>query len=82
MAGIKGRQGRKPKAATIIENERDRIVNNKMPPCPAWLPLEAKRIWRKEAPALYKSGLLSYIDGPAFGNYCLIRAQLKQKRQH
>ena len=66
------------KASTIVENTRNRIVNNKMPPCPEWLPLEAKRIWRNEAGGLHKAGLLTYVDGPSFANLCLIRAQLKQ----
>jgi P27 family predicted phage terminase small subunit len=71
-------QGRKPNASTIIDNLRGRNEGNKIPSCPAWLSPEAKKIWRREAPELHKAGLLTFVDGPAFANYCLIRAQLKQ----
>lgn len=78
MTGYPGQQGRNPKASTIIEKLKNRNEDNRMPACPAWLPLEAKRIWKKEAPDLHKAGLLTFVDGPAFANYCLVRAQLKQ----
>jgi P27 family predicted phage terminase small subunit len=71
-------QGRKLKATTIVDKLRGRDINNAMPSCPAWLSLEAKRIWKREAPKLHEAGLLSFVDGPAFANYCLLRAQLKQ----
>lgn len=78
MTGYQGKQGRKLKATTITEKLRGRDIDNSMPACPAWLSLEAKRIWKREAPKLHAAGLLSAVDGPAFANYCLLRAQLKQ----
>ncbi len=79
MAGS-NKSGRKPKASTIVDKlrERDSISDDRKPPCPEWLSLEAKRIWKREASALHKAGLLTYVDGLAFANYCLISAQLKQ----
>jgi P27 family predicted phage terminase small subunit len=71
-------QGRKLKPSTILERQPIINLDERIPPCPSWLSVEAKRIWHKEAPPLHKAGLLKYVDGPAFASYCLIRAQLKQ----
>lgn len=41
-----------------------------MPPCPAWLSLEAKREWRKVAPELFRMGVLTVVDGAVLAGYC------------
>ncbi len=59
-------------------NRNEPQPSERMPACPIWLSIAAKRIWRHEAPALHKARLLTFVDGPAFANYCLLRAMLKQ----
>lgn len=39
------------------------------PKCPSWLSKEAKREWRRIAPALERLGLLTEIDGAALAGY-------------
>jgi phage terminase small subunit len=36
------------------------------PPCPDWLPEEARAKWDELAPELERLGLLTAVDGPAF----------------
>lgn len=36
------------------------------PPCPRWLPKDAKAKWKELAPELERLGLLTAVDGPAF----------------
>jgi P27 family predicted phage terminase small subunit len=45
--------------------------------CPPWLPAEAKAYWRKLAPRLLRTHLLTELDAEALGNLCLVLAQLK-----
>lgn len=40
------------------------------PKCPSWLDAEAKREWRRVAPALERLGLLTEVDGTALAGYC------------
>jgi P27 family predicted phage terminase small subunit len=42
----------------------------KRPHCPSFLSKEAKKEWRRIAPQLERSGVLSKIDGAALAAYC------------
>ncbi len=48
------------------------------PPCPDWLPGEAKQLWNTEAPRLERLGLLCETDGDEFARYCLLSVRAKQ----
>lgn len=47
-----------------------------MPAMPEWLDADARKEWRRVTPDLYKTGLLTLIDGDALGRYCLAQATL------
>jgi len=49
-----------------------------IPVCPRWLPKESKLIWKREAQALYKAGIITRVDGPVFVTYCLLRVLQKK----
>lgn len=80
--GPKGKKGRpkKPTKLKVIEGGRgNRPVNKKEPKPkvkvgllkpPVWLSKAAKAEWNRMAPALYKLGLLTEIDGSMFEAYC------------
>ena len=63
----------KPTALKVLDgNPRHRPINRSeprprpvAPKCPSWLDAEAKREWRRIAPALERIGLLTEIDGTA-----------------
>lgn len=68
----------KPKALRLVEgNPSGRPIPNQpepdatAPACPRWLPVEAKRMWRRLAPELERLGLLTRIDGEAFAAACI-----------
>jgi len=72
-------RGRKPKPAhlKVIEGNRGRRPIRKeiqpepiCPPPPAFLGTEAKREWRRIAPALCALRILSLLDIAALGAYC------------
>jgi len=48
------------------------------PKCPTWLAAEAKREWKRIAPALERLGLLTEIDGVALAGYCQSYARWRQ----
>lgn len=48
------------------------------PMMPKHLPDDAKAVWRAQAPALVKAGLLSSVDGPTFGLLCRLIAHLDE----
>ncbi len=78
--GIKGKKGRPPKPTKLrlIEGNRgNRPTNEKEPrpkprllKAPGWLSKEAKAEWGRMAPALYRLGILTEIDGAMFEAYC------------
>ncbi len=78
--GTTGKSGRKPKpsALRLVEGNRgNRPINKKEPKPkkaklkpPTWLSKEAKAEWNRMAPALYKLGLFTEIDGSMFEAYC------------
>lgn len=41
-----------------------------MPPCPEWLPKDAKRRWHVLGPEMVRVGLLSILDGDVFAMHC------------
>ena len=79
--------GRKPKPAAlkllegraghqaITETPKPRPI---APHCPTWLDREAKREWRRLAPALERLGLLTEVDGSALAGYCQAFARWQQ----
>jgi P27 family predicted phage terminase small subunit len=80
-------RGRKPKpvALRLLEgNPGKRPLPNEpkpeptAPPCPYWLPLLAKREWRRLAPRLELLGLLTEIDQAAFAGYCCLVSRWRQ----
>jgi len=45
------------------------------PVCPAWLPADAKTVWRRVVPELKRMGVLTHIDRDAMVNYCIVYAK-------
>lgn len=41
-----------------------------LPPCPKWLPADAKRYWAEIGPDLVKHGMIAVIDGGEFARLC------------
>lgn len=72
--GHRGRQGRKPKASTIVERLRgENPVEpelRRMPSAPAHLSEVAKAEWRRVGRLLRDAGLLSDLDTTALALYC------------
>lgn len=79
----------KPSALRVLEgNPGHRPINRSepkprpiAPKCPSWLDAEAKREWRRIAPALERLGLLTEIDGAALAGYCQSYARWRQCQQ-
>ena len=84
-------RGRKPKptALKVLEgNPGKRPLNEHepVPPkaairCPAWLEPEAKKEWRRLAPALEAMGILTTVDISAFAGYCQAYARWKEAEE-
>ena len=81
-------RGRKPKptALKVLEgNPGKRSLNDHepIPPkgelkCPSWLLPEAKKEWKRLAPALEAMGVLTMADLTAFEGYCQAYARWKE----
>ena len=81
-------RGRKPKptALKLLEgNPGKRPLNDRVPvppkatlKCPAWLLPEAKKEWKRLAPALEAMGVLTMADLTAFEGYCQAYARWKE----
>ncbi len=81
-------RGRKPKptALKVLEgNPGKRPLNDREPSrpraalkCPAWLLPEAKKEWKRLAPALEAMGVLTMADLTAFEGYCQAYARWKE----
>ena len=81
-------RGRKPQPAALklLEgNPGKRPLNDRepVPPkatlkCPAWLLPEAKKEWKRLAPALEAMGVLTMADLTAFEGYCQAYARWKE----
>lgn len=84
-------RGRKPKptAIKLLEgNPGKRPLNEyePVPPkseikCPAWLEPEAKKEWKRLAPALETMGILTPVDISAFAGYCQAYARWKEAEE-
>jgi len=75
---------RTPTAVKLLHgNPGKRAINTKepkfsgTPTCPAWLPLEAKREWRRAYALLEPHGILKATDEAVFAAYCLAYARWK-----
>jgi P27 family predicted phage terminase small subunit len=76
---------RKPTALRLLQgNAGKRPINTNepqyqgSPKCPAWLPLEAKREWRRVFRLLEPYDILKPTDMAVFASYCLSYARWKQ----
>ena len=67
---------------------RDRApANEPQPPagrpaCPSWLIPDAKAAWRRLAPGLAASGLLTKVDRNALARYCTLWARWRAAEDH
>ena len=81
-------RGRKPKptALKILEGNPGKRPQNPFEPvpvkgdikCPDWLLPEAKKEWKRLAPALEAMGVLTMADQTAFEGYCQAYARWKE----
>ena len=84
-------RGRKPKptAIKLLEgnpgrhplNEHEPVPPKTMIKCPAWLEAEAKKEWKRLAPALESMGILTSVDVSAFAGYCQAYARWKEAEE-
>ncbi len=82
---MRGGHNRKPSKLKIIEGtaRRDRMKNEPkpkptIPGCPKWLPVDAKREWRRLVDELGSIKLLARIDRDALADLCLCIVRLRQ----
>jgi phage terminase small subunit len=77
--GYKGHQGRKPKASTIVERQRQQQRSEpqqrRAPTAPAHLMGVAKAEWRRMSRLLRDAGLLTALDTVALAAYCMAYAR-------
>jgi len=84
-------RGRKPKptALKLIEgnpgkrplNEHEPVPPKLNSKCPDWLLPEAKKEWKRLAPALEAMGILTMADHKAFAAYCQAYARWKEAEE-
>lgn len=82
---IRGRKT-KPTALKVLEgnpgkrplNDREPVLPKATLKCPAWLLPEAKKEWKRLAPALEAMGVLTMADLTAFEGYCQAYARWKE----
>ena len=84
-------RGRKPKptALTVLEgnpgkrplNEHEPIPPKVTLKCPDWLLPEAKKEWKRLAPALEAMGVLTMADLTAFAGYCQAYARWREAEE-
>ena len=55
--------------------------SSERPACPAWLRLEAKRVWKELVPQLEAMGVLGKCDRLALGRYCQVFAKWREAEQ-
>ena len=66
-------QGRKPKAATIVEKLRTRAPRRqpgRLPHAPSYLDDNGKAEWRRTGKLLLQAGLMDELDTTALATYC------------
>ena len=74
-------KGRKPKPTELKKlagnpgrrplNENEAKIREGKPRCPSHLNDFAKRVWKRVAPLLYESGLLTLIDQDTLAAFCI-----------
>ena len=84
-------RGRKPKPTALKQlegnpgkrplNEHEPVPPKATVKCPAWLESEAKKEWRRLAPALESMGILTTVDLTAFAGYCQAYARWKEAEE-
>lgn len=62
-------------------NKSEPKPSGKLPACPHWLTLEAKREWRRVLPELKAMGLLTVVDRAALAAYCEAWACFRQAQE-
>lgn len=79
MAGYKGKQGRKPKASTIVERQREQgreeRQQSRLPAVPSHLTKVARAEWKRIGRLLRDAGLLTNMDTTALAAYCAAYAR-------
>lgn len=73
MAGYLGKQGRKPKATTIAENQRNNYSDTSifcLPEPPAHLTDKEKEEWVRAGEQLLNVGLIGELDTTVLAAYC------------
>ena len=79
MAGYKNRQGRKPKASTMVDRQRGRDDDGsdrqRMSSAPAYLIGQAREEWRRMWHQLHEAGLIADLDLAALAVYCVAHAR-------
>lgn len=80
-----GKRGPPPTPTAILEargswrakgRKGEPEVEVKEPPCPGWLPKEAKAEWKRIVPILLNLKVLTEADQAALQNYCLAHSQI------
>ena len=78
MPGYPGKQGRKPKASTIVDRQREQgweePQERRLPNVPPHLTKVAKAEWRRMGRLLRDAGLLTALDITALELYCIAYA--------
>lgn len=81
MSGYPGKQGRKPKATTIVESQRGKVETGNLPPAPAHLNDDAKEAWRNLRKLLNEAGITCKLDKNAVELYCTTYARWREAQR-
>ena len=74
-----GKRGPKPTPTAILRmrgswranlNPGEPQYEPGAPPCPRWLGVEARKVWRRLTPQLAAAGVLTRVDCEALARYC------------
>lgn len=86
MAGYQGKQGRKPKPATIAERNRQAGVTSIRVRAPDHLDDTAKAEWKRAVKLLNEAGVITDLDRTLLESYCIAYSQcmhaLEQIQKH
>lgn len=75
LKALEGNPGKRPL------NEREPVPPQGTIRCPSWLETEAKKEWKRLAPALEAMGILTTVDISAFAGYCQAFARWKEAEE-
>lgn len=81
-----GKRGPRPTPTAILEARGSRKVKGRppepksdgRPACPAWLPENAKQVWRKALRHLSEMGVVGKVDANALARYCVTFARWRE----